>query len=160
MLFRSGLVTGRCTRILHDAGLLEPAELGRRMSLTLSPGNDPAGAAAWIEGFLGRSALVLLHDETLLRLIDGWLAGVRAELFTQILPVLRRTFSTFPAGERRQIGERVRGFGGTSMHNGPARSGSGLSRTGSGVTGDAEELDLERAALVLPVLRLILGDSS
>ena len=155
-----GLVTGRCTRILHDAGLLDPAELGRRMSLTLSPGNDPAGAAAWIEGFLGRSALVLMHDETLLRLIDGWLAGVRAELFTQILPVLRRTFSTFPAGERRQIGERVRRFGGNSSHNGPARSGSGLSRAGSGVTGDAEQLDLERAALVLPVLRLILGDSS
>jgi hypothetical protein len=144
-----GLVTGRCTRILHDAGLLDPAELSRRMSLTLSPGNDPAGAAAWIEGFLGRSALVLLHDETLLRLIDGWLGGVRAVAFTQILPVLRRTFSTFPAGERRQIGERVRRFGRTTVHNG----------AGSVATGNAEELDLERAALVLPVLRLILGDS-
>jgi hypothetical protein len=151
-----GLVTGRCTRILHDAGLLEPAELGRRMSLTLSPGNDPAGAAAWIEGFLGRSALVLLHDETLLRLIDGWLAGVRADGFTQILPVLRRTFSTFPAGERRQIGERVRRFGGTMVHNGAARSGA---EAGSFASGDAEELDRGRAELVLPVLRLILGDS-
>jgi hypothetical protein len=151
-----GLVTGRCTRILHDAGLLEPAELGRRMSLTLSPGNDPAGAAAWIEGFLGRSALVLLHDETLLRLIDGWLAGVQADGFTQILPVLRRTFSTFPAGERRQIGERVRRFAGTTVHNGAARSGADA---GSSASGDADELDRGRAELVLPVLRLILGDS-
>jgi Family of unknown function (DUF5682) len=151
-----GLVTGRCTRILHDAGLLEPAELGRRMSLTLSPGNDPAGAAAWIEGFLGRSALVLLHDETLLRLIDGWLAGVRADGFTQILPVLRRTFSTFPAGERRQIGERVRRFGGTTVQNGAARSGAGA---GSFASDDAEDIDLARAELVLPVLGLILGKS-
>jgi len=152
-----GRVTGRCTRILHDAGLLEPAEVGRRMSLTLSVGQDPARAAAWIEGFLGRSGLVLLHDETLLRLIDGWLAGVRADIFTQILPVLRRTFSTFPAGERRQIGERVRHFGGSSLDNGPAASGTGHGGTGPAAIGEAEDLDPERAALVLPVLRLILG---
>jgi Family of unknown function (DUF5682) len=150
-----GRVTGRCTRILHDAGLLEPAELGRRVSLTLSAGHDAAAAAAWIEGFLGRSGLVLLHDETLLRLIDGWLASVRADAFTQIIPVLRRTFSTFPAGERRQIGERVRRFGGSSPHNGPALSGAGF----GAAAGEAEEIDPQRAALVLPVLRLILGAS-
>jgi hypothetical protein len=150
-----GQVTGRCTRILHDAGLLEPAELGRRVSLTLSAGHDAAAAAAWIEGFLGRSGLVLLHDETLLRLIDGWLANVRADAFTQILPVLRRTFSTFPAGERRQIGERVRRFGGSSLHNGPALGGAGF----GAAAGEAEEIDPQRAALVLPVLRLILGAS-
>jgi Family of unknown function (DUF5682) len=151
-----GRVTGRCTRILHDAGLLEPAELGRRMGLTLSPGQDPAGAAAWIEGFLGRSGLVLLHDETLLRLIDGWLARVRGEAFTQILPVLRRTFSTFPAGERRQIGERIRRLRGSSLPNGPAPSGGGPAETGP-VAATGEPLDPGRAALVLPVLRRILG---
>jgi hypothetical protein len=152
-----GRVAGRCTRIRHDAGLLDPAELGRRMSLTLSPGHDPASAAAWIEGFLGRSGLVLLHDEALLRLIDGWLASVRADAFTRILPVLRRTFSTFPAGERRQIGERVRHFGDVPIHNGPVLSGTGLGATGPGAADPAEDLDTERAALVLPVLRLILG---
>ncbi|HEV2241088.1 MAG TPA: DUF5682 family protein [Streptosporangiaceae bacterium] len=148
-----GRVTGRCTRILHDAGLLEPAELGRRMSLTLSPGHDPAAGAAWIEGFLGRSGLVLLHDETLLRLIDGWLSGVRGDAFTQILPVLRRTFSTFPAGERRQIGEHVRRFGGGSSHNGPGPGGTGTASADA----PGEALDPERTAVVLPVLRLILG---
>jgi hypothetical protein len=138
-----GRVTGRCTRILHDAGRLEPGELESRMRLTLSPGNDPAAGAAWIEGFLGRSGLVLLHDETLLRLVDGWLAAVNADTFTQLLPVLRRTFSTFAAGERRQIGERVKRLDQAT----PAPSS----------TAAGEELDPERAALVLPVLRLILG---
>jgi Family of unknown function (DUF5682) len=138
-----GRVTGRCTRILHDAGVLAAGELERRMSLALSPGNDPAAGAAWIEGFLGRSGLVLLHDETLLPLIDRWLAGVSAGTFTQLLPVLRRTFSTFPAGERRQIGERVKRLDGAR----PAAA-----------TADDDELDRERAALVVPVLRLILGE--
>jgi hypothetical protein len=66
---------------------------------------------------------------------------VNADTFTRLLPVLRRTFSTFPAGERRQIGERVGRLGGAQ----PAA-----------VDGD-DELDPERAALVLSVLRLILG---
>lgn len=55
-------------------------------------------------------------------------------------------------------------IGGLSLHNGPALSGTGLSDTGLGGTGpapaaadEAEEIDPERAALVLPVLRLILG---
>jgi hypothetical protein len=139
-----GQVTGRCTRILHDAGLLESTELERRMSLTLSPGNDPAAGAAWIEGFLGQSGLVLLHDETLLRAIDRWLAAVGADTFTQLLPVLRRTFSTFAAGERRQIGERVK-----RLDVAPAAAARGFD----------DELDRERAALVLPVLRQILGTS-
>jgi hypothetical protein len=137
-----GRLTGRCTRILHDSGLLTPSELERRVSLTLSPGNDPAAGSAWIEGFLGQSGLVLLHDETLLRLVDRWLAGVGSDAFTQVLPVLRRTFSTFPSGERRQMGERVRRLDATPRS--------------AAAPGD-EELDRERAARVLPVLQVILG---
>jgi hypothetical protein len=137
-----GRLTGRCTRILHDSGLLTPGELERRVSLTLSPGNDPAAGSAWIEGFLGQSGLVLLHDETLLRLVDRWLAGVGPDAFTQVLPVLRRTFSTFPSSERRQMGERVGRLDATPRS--------------AAARGD-EELDRERADRVLPVLRVILG---
>ncbi|MDP9256435.1 MAG: DUF5682 family protein [Actinomycetota bacterium] len=139
-----GRVTGRSTRILHDAGLLRSAELERRVSLTLSTGNDPAAGSAWIEGFLGQSGIVLLHDEALLRLVDHWLARVPAVAFTELLPVLRRTFSTFPAGERRQIGERARRLGTAPYTAAAAEPG-------------AEQFDRERAARVLPVLRLILG---
>ena len=32
------------------------------MSLNLSAGAEPAHAAAWLEGFLNRNAVVLLHD--------------------------------------------------------------------------------------------------
>jgi hypothetical protein len=135
-----GLVVGRAARLVLDAGLLEPAEAARRLALALSPGADPAQAAAWIEGFLSGSALVLLHDEALLGVVDGWLRDVGDDAFTRALPVLRRTFATFSPPERRQLGERVRG--------GVRASAAGLA--------DAE-LDHERAALVLPVLRRILG---
>jgi hypothetical protein len=138
-----GRVTGRCTRILHDSDVLELGELERRVGAALSTGNDPAIGSAWIEGFLGQSGLVLLHDETLLRLVDRWLADVGEAALTQVLPVLRRTFSTFPSGERRRIGERVRQLGGPSR----ASSASALDAT----------IDRERAELVLPILQLILG---
>jgi hypothetical protein len=61
-----------------------------------------------------------------------------------LVPVLRRTFSEFPAPERRQIGQAVARIGG-----------------GREPLADDAEIDRERAALVLPVLRLLLtGDGA
>jgi hypothetical protein len=139
-----GRVVGRANRILHDAGALDAGEVARRVGRTLSPANDPAAGATWIEGFLTGSGLVLLHDQALLGLIDRWLVEVRDEPFRQLLPVLRRTFSEFPAGERRQIGARLKRLDASSA-------------AGAADAGDPEPLDHERAALVLPVLRLIVA---
>jgi hypothetical protein len=135
-----GLVTGRAARLLMDAGEVSAAEAARRLSLVLSPGAAPARAAAWIEGFLSGGGAVLVHDETLLGVLDGWVDGVDGDAFRDALAVLRRTFATFEASERRQIGERL------------ARRGS----RAAVAAGDGE-LDDERAALVLPLLARILG---
>jgi hypothetical protein len=78
------------------------------MGLALSTAIEPAHSAAWIEGFLKGSGLVLLHDRVLMATVDSWVAALRPEAFMQLLPLLRRTFSTFSAPERRQIGEWVR----------------------------------------------------
>src|SRR5439155_420784 len=80
----------------------------RRMGLALSTAGDPAQAAAWVEGFLKGSGLVLLHDQALLGVVDNWLTGLPADTFTTLVPLLRRTFSTFTPPERRQIGEWAR----------------------------------------------------
>ncbi|MFD0902640.1 DUF5682 family protein [Actinomadura sediminis] len=106
-----GLIEGRVTRLLLDAGRLDDAP--GRMARAVSAGVAPARAAAWIEGFLAggeRSGggLVLMHDEGLLRLVDAWLDGLPAAAFTDVLPLLRRTFGTFSAAERRSIGARAR----------------------------------------------------
>jgi hypothetical protein len=103
-----GLVAGRCCRLLFEAGVFQPEETARRLGLALSTASEPSQAAAWIEGFLAGSGLLLLHNPTLWQVLDDWLTQLSSETFTAILPLLRRTFSTFTVPERRQMGERVR----------------------------------------------------
>jgi len=106
-----GLLVGRATRLLSDAGLFHAGDVAARMAKALSRGTEPADAAGWLEGFLAGSGLVLAHDKALLRLIDDWLAELDQDRFEQVLPLLRRTFSTFSAPERRTIGERAAHLG-------------------------------------------------
>ena len=103
-----GTVSGRCARLLFDAGAIESTDAARRLSRILSIGEDPARAAAWVEGFLAGSGQLLLHDDALWRLIDEWLVALREDTFVALLPLLRRAFSAFAAPERRQFGERAR----------------------------------------------------
>ncbi len=135
-----GLLAGRLTRLLLDAGRLDPGEVRRRLRLPLTVGTPPAQGAAWVEGFLSGGGLLLVHDEELLALLDDWLADIAAEAFDDVLPLLRRTFGAFETGERRAIGERIAG--------GPAAvSSDGTS-----------DFDHDRAASVLPTLALLLGE--
>ncbi|HEY2947883.1 MAG TPA: DUF5682 family protein [Micromonosporaceae bacterium] len=136
-----GLLSGRVNRLLLDAGLLDVGEAGRRMSLVLTVGSPVGRSARWIEGFLTGDGLLLVHDERLLRLVDGWLTGIRDDAFVEVLPLLRRTFSEYPAPQRRQIGERAVRLGG------PRSSGDVAS-------GDVDE---DRADLVLPAVGALLG---
>jgi Family of unknown function (DUF5682) len=136
-----GLVAGRINRLLLDAGRLDVDDVRRRLGLILTVGEPPARGAAWIEGFLAGGGLLLVHDERLLALVDGWLAGIPAETFVEVLPLLRRTFSGFAAPERRAIGERA-----ARLREGAAPE----ARPGT-------DLDPDRAARVLPSVALLLG---
>lgn len=102
-----GLICGLAARLLFDARQADQDATARRMSLALSAANDPAPAAAWLEGFLNQSAMVLLHDPALWDLVDGWVAGLTEDHFMRALPLLRRAFSAFGPAERRQLGERA-----------------------------------------------------
>jgi hypothetical protein len=140
-----GLVAGRCCRLLVDAGAFESDEAARRLSLALSTANEPAQAAAWIEGFLKGSGLLLLHDETLWRALDEWLTALPNGGFTALAPLLRRTFSTFTSPERRQIGERAK------------RGMAGVSRAAIGARSRLDDFDHTRAETVLPLAAKLLG---
>ena len=130
---------GRATRLLADGGALAADDVERRVSRALSPGTAPADGAAFVEGFLGGSGTVLVHDTELLGLLDSWLSALDAEAFVETLPLLRRTFATFEVAERRQIGERVR-RGATS-----------------GEADGGESLDPERVAAALGTIAQLLG---
>jgi hypothetical protein len=141
-----GVLAGRCTRLLLDDGRLAAEAAAMRLSRHLSRANAPAQAAAWIDGFLSGSGLVLLHQAQLWNLIDGWLCSLTDDHFTEALPLLRRTFSTFAAPERRQMGDmakRTTAVGGAAGRPAPLE----------------EDIDLERARRMLPTFALLLGPS-
>ncbi|WP_369164705.1 DUF5682 family protein [Streptomyces sp. AFD10] len=147
----AGVIRGRAARLLLDEGRLAEDEAARLMGLALSPGTPPADAAAWIEGFAGGASgggMLLVHDERLLTLVDAWLAGIPADRFTDVLPLLRRTFSAYEPAVRRTLGELVR--------RGPA-AGAARGDAGRSAGGFGPGLDRGRADAVEPVLRLLLG---
>ncbi|MVA74627.1 hypothetical protein GC722_01035 [Auraticoccus sp. F435] len=100
-----GAVVGRANRMLLDAGALPTEVVQTRLSRWLSLGADPTRAAGFLDGLLAGDALLLVHEPTLLELVDAWVAGVGAETFEALLPLLRRTFAGFAPAERRTIGQ-------------------------------------------------------
>jgi hypothetical protein len=135
--------------LLLDEGRLDAREAARLMGLALSPGTGPAEAAAWIEGFLAGGGMLLVHDERLLGLVDGWLAGVPGEAFTDVLPLLRRTFAEFEPGVRRSVGELAR--------CGPAAARRPAAAAEAALPGFGPGLDRTRADAAARTVRLLLG---
>ena len=80
------------------------------LSFYSSEGFAPSDMAYWFEGFLRASASVLLLDDNLWQLVNGWLCSQRDANFIELLPVIRRSFSYFTTTERRKLGEKAKGF--------------------------------------------------
>jgi len=134
------LVAGRCTRILAEQGHWDMARAADCLALRCSHGVAPLAAAHWLEGFLQGSGALLLHHDRLWELVSAWLDRLAPDAFMELLPLLRRTFGTFAAPERRALGERAAG-----------------ERDGGVAPGSAVAADESRALRVLPVLGGILG---
>jgi hypothetical protein len=143
-----GMLRGTAARLLLDEGRLPDGDAARLMGLALSPGTPPQDAAAWIEGFLAGGGMLLVHDERLLGLVDGWLSRVPDTAFEDVLPLLRRTFAEFETGVRRTLGELVR--------RGPAASGARGGGTGT-LPGFGPALDEGRVGAALATVRLLLS---
>ena len=139
----SGVLVGRATRLLRDGGRLTPDDAARRLGRALSVGADAPAKAAWIEGFLDGGGLLLARDTDCSRLLDAWVAGLTEQDFTDVLPLVRRTFGSFAAPERRAIGDAVR---------------RGAGRAGDGVAAASDlDLDLDLARPALRTVATILG---
>lgn len=138
------LLKGGSTRLLFDRRLLSEEIMTQLFEQALSVGYAPAYSAAWLEGFLKGSGLILLYDAVLWKLLYTWVADLDPEVFTEQLPVLRRTFAEFEAADRRKLGEKAKQV--------PALPRPSVSPT-------TDEFDFERAEASLPVMAALLGIS-
>ncbi|NML20267.1 hypothetical protein HHL16_05255 [Pseudoflavitalea sp. G-6-1-2] len=128
-------VSGYATRLLSDYKILAGEELTKKFHQAMSPAIAPAIAAAWLEGFLKGSGTILLLDNELWAVLDNWMQQLEEDIFIQVLPLLRRTFSNFAKPERKKMGEK-------------AKHGT----TGITVRQTNADPDHERAAKGIPVI--------
>jgi len=134
-----GGVAGSVTRILLDCGRLTIDEATRRLGRALSLVHAPGDTAAWLDGFLAGDVALLLHDPHVFGLIDAWLCDLDEQTFEDLLPLVRRTFSHFQPGERRQIGDLV------------GRGPNAVRAT------DDDDIDLDRAGPAMAKVADLLG---
>ena len=130
--------SGCATRLLKDAEILKTENVEELFRYSVSTGNEPEFVAFWLEGFLSGSGAVLVHDVSLLVLIDNWLKQIPNDAFINVLPMLKRIFSEFSVPERGQIGMAVQSDNLTTSTPGSAYS--------------SPELDIDRA---LPVIKKV-----
>jgi hypothetical protein len=149
----AGLIRGRCCRLLLEQRVIDAQELQSQARLQLSPAVPPLQAAAWIEGLLFGSGLMLLHQDPLWNALDGWLGGLAAEAFIELLPVLRRAFAGFQPPERRSMTEKVKRLTAGICQRAET---SGVNAPSSAAP-ETLGVDRERADRVLPVLAQVLG---
>jgi hypothetical protein len=135
------LVAGRTCRLLFESNQYPLSEVKMRMNFAASGVNVPLYTAQWIEGFIRGSDMSLLYDDGLWSILSTWLRGIREEVFTAILPTLRRTFATFSTSERHKIGQRAK-QGRMRMAASPAK------------------IDAARGDQVLPIMARLLGLNS
>jgi hypothetical protein len=136
-----GLLRGGALRLLLELRAVDGEALGRRARLALSPAEKPAVAAAWLEGLLRGSAVLLIHQDEVWIALDAWLASLAPDVFQEMLPLTRRAFAPFDASEKRAIAERIKRGGMTRAEH------------------VQSALNAERVARVIPVLERILGFS-
>ena len=136
------VIRGCTTRLLFDGKQLDTEGVSVKFSFALSTGNEPSFSAGWVEGFLKGSGMILLYDDVLWNLLYKWVSELQQDTFTELLPILRRTFSKYAVGERRQLGEKARK--GVALNDG---NDSNL----------IADFDYELADSVLPLALKLLG---
>jgi hypothetical protein len=99
---------GFSVRALYDQGKIADAATSHYLSRALSRAVPPVEAGQWLDGFLGKTGQILLHDAVLAAIIDGWISELGEEEFIVILPMLRRAFSSIDRAERRRLLDTLR----------------------------------------------------
>ncbi|MCB0545970.1 MAG: hypothetical protein KDD19_00180 [Phaeodactylibacter sp.] len=137
------LIRGLCARMLFDRSAHAPRETARLARYSLSASDEAQDGALWLEGFLYGSGLLLIHIPELWAILDEWITEMPDSHFHEILPLVRRAFSSFTAPEREKMLRMARmGQKGQPMQE-------------EGIKPVA--FDQQRAKQVLPTVKMLLG---
>ncbi len=135
----SPLLAGKTAFLLYSREQLQGEALLQQFSQALS--QDSALAAAWLEGFLAGQAQTLIFEEGIFLLLNTWLGELSEDNFMAVLPLLRRTTSSYSPAEKQKI------FGRLKQSTKPQKSAQ-------------SSINQERAARIKPILRSIFLESS
>lgn len=97
------LLAGVSARLLYDSRMWHEAKMEQVFYLATSTGVDALEVARWLEGFLGESGLLLVHQPALTFMMDAWIQQLDEERFAQVVPLMRRSFSKFNDPEKKQL---------------------------------------------------------
>jgi hypothetical protein len=100
-------IAGLSLRRLHDVRAWELERVATEFAHHTGS-RQPKESGAFLEGFLRGGSEVLLQDEPLLQLLDAWLCELSETDFTDSLPLLRRSMSSFDTVARRRVFENIR----------------------------------------------------
>lgn len=110
------LVMGAAARLLYEAEDMPADEAVTLLGRMLSPGTQPADAAAFFEGFFEGSGQRMLYDTDLRDCVDAWMLSLDDETFTEYLPVFRRVLSELDKTEKKRLLDAL--FGRTAENPG------------------------------------------
>lgn len=98
---------GMLAGLQYLAERLDEQAVSTLVAFRLSSTVDPAAGAAFLEGFLSVNALVLVKNRAIVGALDQFLQAIPQERFRDVLPVLRRSFASLGAAERRYLVENL-----------------------------------------------------
>jgi hypothetical protein len=99
-------IAGLSLRRLHEVHTWELEKVAAEFARHTGS-RRPRESGAFLEGFLRGGSEVLLQDEPLLQLLDAWLCELTETDFTDSLPLLRRSMSSFDTVARRRVLEKI-----------------------------------------------------
>jgi len=99
-------IAGLSLRGLHDVHAWKMPRVATEFARHTGS-REPKESGAFLEGFLRGGSEVLLQDEPLLELLDAWICELSETDFTDSLPLLRRSMSSFDAMARRRLLDKL-----------------------------------------------------
>ncbi len=103
----SSLINGFCINLLYESKQLSIREMNDYLAFNLNHKLDLQETSFWIEGCFKNQGKVILYSSELLEILNSWITNLNYETFIAILPLIRRTFSTWDAPIKRKILELI-----------------------------------------------------